>query len=170
MSLPDLHRCHNVRCNARVGQIQYVKNGNASNFGATVALQSDKLTEMICALRAPYKQCGKVGWVLNLTSAGVVRKFKFGATTDSYVWQEGISAGDPAMLLGHPVWLDENMPDLGADTFPIAFGNWEMAYKIVEKAGIRMLRDPFTSKPNFLFYAFRRVGCGLANSETIRSA
>ncbi len=60
------------------------------------------------------------------------------------------------------------MPDLGANTYPVAFANWNLAYKIVDKAGIRMLRDPFTSKPNVLFYSYRRVEGGLANSEAIK--
>ncbi len=79
-----------------------------------------------------------------------------------------MTAGAPSSLLGHAVEIDENMPDISTNTLSIAFGNFSLGYLIVDKAGIRMLRDPFTSKPNVLFYAYRRVGGGLANSEAIK--
>jgi HK97 family phage major capsid protein len=60
------------------------------------------------------------------------------------------------------------MPAVGAGNFPIAFGDFKKGYLIVEKAGIKMLRDPFTDKPHVIFYAYRRVGGGLANSEAIK--
>jgi len=105
---------------------------------------------------------------MNSTTAGIVRKFKIAATTDQYSWVPGIQDGDVPRLLGYEVMIDEAMPDLGADQFPIAFGNFDLAYYIVDKAGIRMMRDPYTSKPNVLFYAYRRVGGGLANSEAVK--
>jgi HK97 family phage major capsid protein len=150
------------------GKVQYIKTGNATGFGATVATQADKLLEMVYSLRSPYKSGPNVGWMMNSTTAGIVRKFKTGATTDQYLWVPGLQDGGAPQLLGYPVFLDESMPDLGADTFPVAFGNFELAYFIVDKPGIRMLRDPFTSKPNVLFYSYRRVGGGLANSEAIK--
>jgi HK97 family phage major capsid protein len=53
-------------------------------------------------------------------------------------------------------------------TFPIAFGDFKAGYVIVEKVGIKWLRDPFTGKPNVLFYAYRRVGGDVANSDAIK--
>lgn len=150
------------------GTLQYVATGNASDFGSTVATTTDKLIELVYSVRAPYKSGPNVGWLMNSTTAGKVRRFKIGATTDQYTWQPGIASGEPPLLLGYPVWLDENMPDCGADQFPIAFGNFDLAYYIVDKAGIRMLRDPYSSKPNVLFYAYRRVGGGLANTEAVK--
>jgi len=150
------------------GELQYIKTGSAASFGSTVATTSDKLIDMVYALRAPYRQGDGVAWVMNSNTANAVRKFKIGATIDAYAWQPGIVAGQPASLLGYPVEIDEFMPDLGANTYPIAFGNFKLAYKIIEKNGIRMLRDPFTSKPNVLFYSYKRVGGGLANSEAIK--
>jgi HK97 family phage major capsid protein len=147
------------------GDLQYIKTGSAAGFLATVA-QADCLVDMVYKLRAPYKQGDGVAWVMNSTTAGTVRKFK--DTTGQFLWQDSLQLGAPPMLLGYPVALDENMPDIGADAFPIAFGNWKLAYKIVDKKGIRMLQDPYTSKPNVLFYAYRRVGGGLANSEAIK--
>jgi HK97 family phage major capsid protein len=71
-------------------------------------------------------------------------------------------------LLGYPVEFDETMPDVAASSLSIAFGNFPLAYVIVDRPGIRMLRDPYTAKPHVLFYGYKRVGGGLANSEAVK--
>ena len=79
-----------------------------------------------------------------------------------------MGAGLQSTLLGYPVEFDENMPDIGADAFPVAFGNFKKGYVVVERDGIRMLRDPFTAKPHVVFYTYKRVGGGIAESEAIK--
>jgi HK97 family phage major capsid protein len=79
-----------------------------------------------------------------------------------------MQAGVPPSLLGYAVEFSEDMPDVTAGSLSIAFGNFPLAYVIVDKAGIRFLRDPFTDKPNLLFYAYRRVGGSIANSEALK--
>jgi HK97 family phage major capsid protein len=70
--------------------------------------------------------------------------------------------------LGYPVEFEENMPDFAANSLPVAFGNFKLAYVIVDRVGIRFLRDVFTAKPNMLFYGYRRYGGGVANSEAVK--
>ena len=72
------------------------------------------------------------------------------------------------MLLGNPVDLDENTPDVGASAFPVAFGSWRRGYRIVDRLGRLLLRDPQASKPNVLFYITKRVGGSLADSNAIK--
>lgn len=147
------------------GQLQYVPTGAAAGFAG--ANPGDALITLVYALRAPYRQNGNVGWLMNSTTASTVRKFKDG--TGNYLWSDKIVAGQPPMLLGYPVEIAEDMPDINTNTYPIAFANWSLGYTVVDKAqGIRILRDPFTSKPNVVFYAYNRVGGGLANSEAIK--
>lgn len=146
------------------GDIQYIPTGHASSFASSSP--GDALIDMVYKLRAPYKQGGNVAWVMNSTTAAATRKLKDGQ--GNYLWQQSVQAGQPDTLLGYPVELDEFMDDLGANKFPIALANWQKAYTIVDKAGIRMLRDPFTDKPHVIFYAYRRVGGGLSNSECIK--
>ena len=62
----------------------------------------------------------------------------------------------------------EDLADISANAFPLAFGDFREAYTIVERAGVRILRDPFTSKPNVLFYATRRVGGDVVNFEALK--
>lgn len=144
------------------GTLQYVKTGNASAFPSTNA--GDVLRNLMWSLRGPYR-VGAV-WQMNSATASTIDKFKDGM--GNYIWRDGMTAGAPPSLLGYPVEINEDMPDLGANAFPIAFGNFKLGYCIVEKAGVKMLRDPFTDKPNVLFYGYRRVGGGLANDDAIK--
>jgi HK97 family phage major capsid protein len=140
------------------GTLQYFTSGNAT------AITADELRTMVWGLRAPYR--AGAAWLMNSNTAGAIDKLKNGQ--GDYIWRDSSAAGVPPTLLGYPVEIDENMPDIAAGTFPIAFGNWKQGYLAVDKKGIRFLRDPYTSKPNVLVYAYRRVGGGVANSEAIK--
>lgn len=144
------------------GTIQYVPSGNASAFPSSG--QGDVLKSLMWTLRTPYRS-GAV-WLMNSATAATVDKFKDG--NGNYIWRDSVAAGTPSTLLGYPVYIDEGMPDIGADTFPIAFGNFKLGYCIVDRPGIKLLRDPYTNKPNVNFYAYKRVGGGLANDDAIK--
>lgn len=148
------------------GTVQHIVSGNASGFGSTVATQADKLIDLVFSLRAPYR--AGASWLMNSNTLNVLRKFKVDNTTGQYSWIVSMQEGGGQQLLGYPVEVDELMPDIGADAFPIAFGNWQAAYYVIDRPGVRFMRDPYTSKPNVLFYAYRRIGGGLANSEAVK--
>jgi HK97 family phage major capsid protein len=103
---------------------------------------------------------------MNSATLAQVRKFK---TADgSFLWQPGIAAGQPDRLLGYPVVEAEDMPDVAADAFPIAFGNFRAGYLIAERSATTILRDPFTNKPFVHFYATRRIGGQVLDSDAIK--
>jgi HK97 family phage major capsid protein len=85
-----------------------------------------------------------------------------------YLWQPSVQAGQPATLVGYPVVPDDNMPDIAAGKFPIAFGDFNRGYLVADRLGVRVLRDPFTSKPYVLFYTTRRVGGGITDFAAIK--
>ncbi len=145
--------------------IQHVNTGHASTFIAatTSASPADCLVDMVYALRAPYR--AEARWTMNRKTAAVVRKLK--DSEGRFIWADA-REGQPATLLGFPVEMDEEMPDIGAGTLPIAFGDFRQAYVIVEKPGIRMLRDNLTDKPHVLTYAYARFGGGLQNGEAVK--
>ena len=143
------------------GTLQYTPSGAAADFAASNP--ADPLRTLMWSLRAVYRQGAT--WMMNSNTASRIDKFKNG--TGDYIWRDGMTAGAPPSMLGYPVEINEDMSDVDTDTFPIAFGNFKLGYCIVEKAGIRFLRDPFTDKPNVLFYAYKRVGGGLTNSDAI---
>jgi HK97 family phage major capsid protein len=143
------------------GTLQYVPSGAAGAFAAGDA--EDQLVDLVHALRAPYRQ-GAV-WVMNSATLATIRKFK---TADgAFLWQAGLGAGQPDTLLGYPVEAEE-MPDIAAGSLSIAFGNFKAGYLIAERAETSILRDPYSNKPYVHFYATKRVGGAVSNSEAIK--
>lgn len=144
------------------GTLQYIETGVAGGFPA--ADPEDVLIDLVQALRPPYRQ-GAV-FVMNSATATRIRKFKTG--DGAFLWQPGLAAGRPDTLLGYPVIEAEDMPDIAEDALAIAFGNFRAGYLIAERGETRILRDPFTNKPFVHFYATRRVGGQVMNSEAIK--
>lgn len=143
------------------GTLQYVPSGAAGDFGSGAA---DRLIDLVQALRAPYRQGAT--FVMNATTAARIRKFK---TSDGqFLWQPGMAAGQPASLLGYPVVEAEDMPDVAANSHSIAFGNFRMGYLIAERSETNVLRDPYSNKPFVTFYATKRIGGCVSNSEAIK--
>jgi HK97 family phage major capsid protein len=144
------------------GTLQYLATGAAGAFpGSNPA---DKLIDLVQTLRPPYRQ-GAV-FVMNSATASSIRKFKTAA--GAFLWQPSTVAGQPDSLLGYPVVEAEDMPDVAADSLSIAFGNFRVGYLIAERNETQILRDPFTNKPFVHFYATKRVGGQVANSEAIK--
>ncbi|EQB33304.1 phage major capsid protein [Sphingobium ummariense] len=143
------------------GTLQYVPSGAAGAFDADPA---DALIDLVQSLRAPYRQ--GASFVMNSATLAVIRKLR---TDDgAFLWQPSLSAGQPASLLGYPVVEAEDMPDIAADSLSIAFGNFQAGYVIAERSETSILRDPFSNKPFVHFYAVKRIGGGVANSEAIK--
>lgn len=143
------------------GMLQFTASGHASAFDANPEL---KLIDMVHSLKAAHRQ-GAV-FVMNSKTLATVRKFK--AADGSFLWQPGIMDGQPARLLGYPVIEAEDMPDVAANALPIAFGNFRNGYLIAERSATAILRDPFTNKPFVNFYATRRVGGQVLDSDAIK--
>jgi len=144
------------------GSLQYVASGAAGGFPASNP--QDRLIDLVQSLRAPYRQ-GAV-FVMNAATLAAIRKFK---TSDgAFLWQPSLTAGQPATLLGYPVIEAEDMPDIAANSLAIAFGNFAHGYVIAERNETSILRDPFTNKPFVHFYAVKRIGGAVANSEAIK--
>jgi HK97 family phage major capsid protein len=142
--------------------LQYVPSGAAGAFLTTNP--QDKLVDLVQALRAPYRQ--GASWVMNSKTLATLRKFK---TTDgAFLWQPSLIVGNADTLLGYPVIEAEDMPDIGIDSLSIAFGNFQAGYIITERAETAILRDPYTNKPFVYFYATKRVGGTVSNSEAIK--
>jgi HK97 family phage major capsid protein len=144
------------------GTLQFVPTGVAGGFPSSN--QTDKLIDLVQALRPPYRQ-GAV-FVMNSATASTIRKFK--SSTGALLWQSSLTAGQPNTLLGYPVVEAEDMPDVAADSLSIAFGNFRAGYLIAERTETQILRDPFTHKPFVHFYATKRIGGQVSNSEAIK--
>jgi len=132
--------------------------------GSTSAITADSLFDVTAALKSVYRN--GAAWLMNDATQNYIRKMKDGE--GNYLWRPGLTEGAPNLLLGKPVEIDDNMDSIGSGKFPIALANFPRAYLIVDRAGIRVLRDPYTNKPYVHFYSTKRVGGGIANYEAIK--
>jgi HK97 family phage major capsid protein len=144
------------------GNIGYIASGAAGAFPSSNP--SDVLIDFIYAVKAPYRQ--NANFVMNRKTQATVRKFK--DSTGNYIWQPPAVAGGRASLMGFPVIESEDMPDIAANALSIAFGDFGSGYLVVDRAGVSVLRDPYTAKPYVLFYTTKRVGGGVQNFEAIK--
>ncbi|MDC7787583.1 phage major capsid protein [Rhodoplanes sp. TEM] len=144
------------------GSIGVVASGAAGAFPASHP--ADVLIDLADALRAGYRR--NAVFVMNRRTESTVRKFK--DSTGQYLWSPGLAAGQPATLLGHPVVVDDAMPDIAAGALAIAFGDFRRGYLVVDRAGVRVLRDPYSAKPYVLFYTTKRVGGGVQDFDAIK--
>jgi HK97 family phage major capsid protein len=103
---------------------------------------------------------------MNRKTQAAVRKFK--DTGGNYLWQPPAVAGTPATLMNFPLVEAEDMPDIAANSYSIAFGDFRRGYLVVDRAGVTVLRDPFTAKPYVLFYTTKRVGGGVQDFDAIK--
>ena len=140
----------------------YIATGVAGAFAASNP--SDKLIDLIYAVKAGYR--GNANWVMNRKTQGVIRKFKDGQ--GNYIWQPAATADGKASLMDFPITESEHMPDIATDTYALALGDFRQGYLIVDRVGVRILRDPYSSKPYVLFYTTKRVGGGVQNFEAIK--
>jgi HK97 family phage major capsid protein len=151
------------------GSVQYVPTGAAAGFPALsltspVAYPADKLVDLVHKLKAGYRANAR--WMMNKATLAVVRKFK--DSEANYLWQPGIAAGMPSSLLGYAVVENEDMADIGANAFPIAFGDFRAAYTIVDLVGLRVTLDEVTTPGQVKWIFRKRVGGKLADNQAVK--
>ena len=144
------------------GTLGYVATGTSGDFDPNDP--ADVLIDLVYALDAEYRS--GAAFVMNSKTAGEIRKMK--DSHGRFLWMEGLGAEQPPLIAGHPVLIVEAMPDIGVDSYSVAFGNFRRGYTIAERPDLRILRDPYSSKPNVLFYASKRVGGDVTDFAAIK--
>ena len=144
------------------GNLGYLVTGVSGAMPASNA--SDVLIDLVYALKAGYRQ--NASWVMNRKVQGALRKLK--DADGNYLWQPAAVADGRASFMGFPLVEAEDMPNMGANSFSVAFGDFRRGYLIVDRQGVSVLRDPFSSKPYVLFYTTKRVGGGIADYDAIK--
>lgn len=137
----------------------------ATNSGAAAALTGDGLLTLIYSLPEEYEAGARL--FMNRTTAGAARKLKDGQ--NNYLWQPSYEAGQPATLAGVPVVHIPGMPAVGAGAIAALYGDMAETYLVVDRIGIRVLRDPYTNKPFVHFYTTKRVGGGVKNPDAMKA-
>lgn len=147
------------------GKLGYIASGVAAAISDASNNGVDRLIDLSHgALKQGYRT--NATWLMNRFTAAGIRKLK--DAYGQYLWQPAVQAGMLPTLLGYPQADDDNMSDIGANAYPIAFGDFKRGYLIVDRVGTRVLRDPYTNKPYVMFYTTKRVGGGVQNFEAIK--
>ena len=144
------------------GNVGYVATGTDAAFDDTAPI--DALIDLIYAPKPRYR--AGASFMMNRRTVGALRKFK--DADGNYIWQPAGAAGQPSSLLGYPLVEVEDMPDIASDSFSVAFGDFRRGYLIVDRQGVRVLRDPYSAKPYVLFYTTKRVGGGIQDFNAIK--
>ena len=144
------------------GEIGYLVTSEPGAFAAANA--SDVLMDAVYALKAGYRQ--NAHWVMNRKTQAAIRKLK--DADGHYLWAPPATADGRATIMNFPVVEAEDMPDIGVDSLSIAFGDFSRGYLIVDRTGVRVLRDPYSQKPYVLFYTTKRVGGGVQDFDALK--
>jgi HK97 family phage major capsid protein len=144
------------------GSLGYVATGVSGALPASNP--SDVLVDTVFALKAGYRQ--NASWVMNRKTQGAIRKLK--DVNGEYLWQPSAVAGGKSTLMGFNVVEAEDMPNIGANSLSAAFGDFSRGYLVVDRVGVRVLRDPYSAKPYVLFYTTKRVGGGVQDFDAIK--
>lgn len=126
---------------------------------------ADLLIEVTCSLKPKYVKNAK--WIMSRSAFEAIRKIKY---KTNYLWQPSFSEAAPATLLGYPVIVDDNMPQLvaGTGSVSVAFGDFSSGYQIVDRQNFSLMRDPFSMKPFVEFYVTKRVGGAVVDFDAIK--
>lgn len=135
------------------------------NSGAAAALTSDGFIDLFYSIPTEFRANAKL--YTNRGSQAAMRKLKDGQ--GNYLWQPSYAAGQPATLAGETIVEVPDMPAVGANAIAALYGDMEATYLVVDRVGIRVLRDPYTNKPFVHFYTTKRVGGGVYNPEPMRA-
>ena len=142
------------------GKVGYIASGHATQLN-----NADKLIDLQHALKSVYRN-GAV-WLMADSTVNQIRKLKDGE--GNYLWRPGLAENASDTLLGKPVEVDDNVDAIGANKYAVFFGNFKRGYLIVDRYGIRVLRDPYSNKPYIHFYTTKRVGGGIVMYEAIKA-
>lgn len=144
------------------GTFEHVLTGANGDFHTTKA---DPLQDLLGAFKDQYLQ--NASFAMRREVRTKIRKLKE-ATSDRYLWEPSLQAGQPDRLLGYPVRIDQYIPAITTGSLSLAFGDFREAYTIVDRIGVRTLRDPYTAKPYIRFYSTKRTGAGAVNTEAVK--
>jgi HK97 family phage major capsid protein len=141
-----------------IGEIEEILSGDDE------AVTTEGLIDLVYSLPSAFT--GGARFVMNRNTEAKVRKLVDGQ--GNYIWQPSFQSGVPATLLGYAVTEMPDMPDVAEDALAVAFGDFRRAYLVIDRVGVRVLRDPYSNKPYVSFYTTKRVGGGLLHPEPIK--
>lgn len=138
---------------------EHVASGSTSTISNT-----DFLIDLVFKLKAAFRT--GANWTMNRKTLAEVRKLKDG--DGNYLWQPDFTQRQGGILLGYGIVEAEDMPDIASNALSIGFGDFKSAYQIVDRMGIRVLRDPYTEKGFVKLYTTKRMGGDALDFDAVK--
>lgn len=150
------------------GILDYVNGkefGKIEQIDALSTLDASAIIQLYFSLKSEY--AANASFLMHRSTLQAIRSLK-SSETGQYLWNPSLALNNPDTILGVPVYETNDMPQFAKGALAIALGDFKRAYKIVDRAGIKLLRDPFTDKPFVKFYTTKRVGGDVINTEALK--
>jgi len=144
----------------------FLVNADIAKINGGAEVTTDMLLDLINALDEGY--LANASFVMNRKTLSSIQNLK--DENDRFIWSQSLSDPLQQTIFGIPVFISSHMPDVAGDSLSIALGDFKSAYKIVDRTGINLMRDPYTEKPFVKFYAVKRVGGDVINPAAIKIA
>lgn len=148
----------------KLGYVTTGVSGDWADSSSDPGAEITNIVDLVYSLKPIFR--GNARFTMNRATVASVMKLR--DADGRQLWSSGLQEGQPDRLMGYPIHEMEDMPDIGADSYSIAFGDFRRGYLIVDRIGVRVLRDPFSSKPYVQFYTTKRVGGGVDHYEAIK--
>lgn len=149
------------------GKLGYKATGVSGNFAdssANPGAETTNIVDLVYSLKPVFRRNAR--FTMNRKTVSSIMKLR--DAEGRQLWSSGLRDGQPDRLMGYPIYEMEDMPDIAANSLSVAFGDFQRGYIIVDRIGVRVLRDPFSAKPYVQFYTTKRVGGGIGHYDAIK--
>lgn len=139
--------------------------GKTGTAGQTTSVIYDDLVDLVYAVDPAYRQMGNCAFMLNDASVKVIRKLK--DSQNRPLWEPSVQVGQPDMLLGFPVKINNDIATMAVSAKSILFGDFSK-YKIrqVLDTQVARLNERLMDKLQVGFIGFLRAGGALLDAGT----
>ncbi|WBC28281.1 major head protein [Desulfofustis phage LS06-2018-MD02] len=148
----------------KLGKVITGVDGDWADSSSDPGAETTNIVDLVYSLKPVFRRNAR--FTMNRKTVSTIMKLR--DAEGRQLWSSGLREGQPDRLLGYPIYEMEDMPDIGSDAYAIAFGDFQRGYIIVDRIGVRVLRDPFSAKPYVQFYTTKRVGGGIGHYEAIK--
>lgn len=138
--------------------------GDWADSSSDPGAETTNIVDLVYSLKPVFRRNAR--FTMNRKTVSNIMKLR--DADGRQLWSSGLRDGQPDRLMGYPIYEMEDMPDIADNAYPIAFGDFQRGYIIVDRIGVRVLRDPFSAKPYVQFYTTKRVGGGIGHYEAIK--
>ena len=136
---------------------------------ANDAIELGEVMDLFYSVDASYRNAPGAGWMMNSTIAKAIRLLGFGQSNDFPAYVPGMSVGEPDMLFGKPVYINEDMASIAGDAKVALFGDLSQYY-IHEAGGVQILRlnERFADELSTGFIGYRRIDANVLQGSAIK--